>query len=439
MNKDFKFSGDERISQILSSIMEISSGYYQTILIPSEKDDDIDAIMVGMNMLTEEIKATKYIEELLKERTDELTNSEIKFSTLADFASEQIFIINKDFVFEYMNEAAAKAFNGLPNYLIGKSMDELFPHQELEKIKAPMVKVYSTGIPQHVEREIKFPQNSLWVSTSYAPVYSSDRSQITSVLGISHDITERKLAEEEINEKNKQLVKLNAEKDKFFSIIAHDLRSPFNGFLSLTELMADKTEKFSQAEFVENSKALNEAARLLYKLLGNLLEWAQIHKGSISFIPKEINLSNIISQNIEIINQRALQKGITIISEVPDTEKVYADEKMINTVLRNLLSNAVKFTRKDGKIIIKSKLLDDNTIEVSIEDNGVGIPEKDVKRLFKIEEKVSSEGTEGEPSTGLGLLLCKEFVELNKGEISVESETGKGSTFSFTLPLNKKE
>ena len=262
---------------------------------------------------------------------------------------------------------------------------------------------------------------------------------IVGLVGMNTDITQQKQAEVEINEKNKQLVKLNAEKDKFFSIISHDLRSPFNGFLNLTELMADSTEKFSPEEFVEYSKSLNESARILYKLLDNLLEWAQIHKGSVSFIPKEINLFNIISQNIEIINQRALQKGITIISEVPDTEKVCADEKMINTVLRNLLSNAVKFTRKDGKIIIKSKPLDDNTIEVSIEDNGVGIPEKDVKRLFKIEEKVSSKGTEGEPSTGLGLLLCKEFVELNKGEISVESERGKGSTFSFTLPLNKKE
>ena len=251
--------------------------------------------------------------------------------------------------------------------------------------------------------------------------------------------TERRQAEKEIMVRNEQLIKLNAEKDKFFSIIAHDLKSPFTGFLNLTELMADNTEEFSQAEFIKNSKSLNEAARYLYKLLENLLEWAQMQRGSISFVPKEINLSDIISQNIVIINQRALQKGITIINEVPASEIVYADEKMIATVLRNLLSNAVKFTKRDGKVLVRSKKADNGMVEISVSDDGIGLSEKDIKRLFKIEEKVSSKGTEGEPSTGLGLLLCKEFVELNKGEISVESETGKGSTFSFTLPLNKKK
>jgi len=129
----------------------------------------------------------------------------------------------------------------------------------------------------------------------------------------------------------------------------------------------------------------------------------------------------------------AKQKRISIINEIVDTQKVYADEKMIGTVLRNLLSNAVKFTRKDGNTIIKSKWLDNDTIEVAVEDNGVGIPEKDIHRLFKIEEKVSSQGTEGESSTGLGLLLCKEFIEMHGGKIWVESEYGKGSKFKFTL------
>ncbi len=247
------------------------------------------------------------------------------------------------------------------------------------------------------------------------------------------DITDRKQIEKEIKAKNDQLIKLNAEKDKFFSIIAHDLKSPFNGFLILTELMSDTSEKFSPEEYAENSKSLNEAARILYKLLENLLEWAQLQKGSINFTPKDSDLSKMVSQSIETIYQRALQKRIEIINEIDDTQKVYVDEKMIDTVLRNLLSNAVKFTRKDGKTIIKSEPLDDGKIEVSVEDNGVGISEKNVKRLFKIEEKVSSQGTDGESSTGLGLLLCKEFIERNGGKIWVESEEGKGSKFKFTL------
>lgn len=247
------------------------------------------------------------------------------------------------------------------------------------------------------------------------------------------EIEERKQTEEEIKKRDEQLIKLNAEKDKFFSIIVHDLKSPLIGFLGLTELMAGGTEEFSPAELVEHSKSLNEAAHNLYKLLENLLEWAQIQKGSINFTPKDSDLSKMVSQSIGTIYQRAVQKEIEITNEVGKTQKVYADEKMIGTVLRNLLSNAVKFTNRGGRVIVKSELSDDGTIEVSVEDNGVGIPENDVKRLFKIEEKVSSKGTDGELSTGLGLLLCKEFIEMHSGKIWVESEAGKGSKFKFTL------
>jgi signal transduction histidine kinase len=159
-----------------------------------------------------------------------------------------------------------------------------------------------------------------------------------------------------------------------------------------------------------------------------------MQKGSISFVPEEINLSTIISQNIEIISQRALQKGIAILNEVPASERVYADNKMVDTVFRNLLSNAVKFTKKGGEIIIKSKKAASAMVEASVSDTGIGLSEINIKKLFKIEEKFTSKGTEGEPSTGLGLVLCKEFIEKNGGKIWVESDKGKGSTFYFTVP-----
>ncbi len=248
------------------------------------------------------------------------------------------------------------------------------------------------------------------------------------------DITERKESEEEIKKRNEQLIKLNAEKDIFFSIIAHDLRSPFNWFLGLTELMADDTEEFSIAEYIENSKSLNKGAQKLYKLLENLLEWAQIKKGSIIFTPAYTDLSEIVSRSIITIYAQAQQKGIEILNKADIAKKVYVDEKMIGTVLRNLLSNAIKFTKTDGKVIVKTTDSNNGTIEVSVEDSGVGLPEKDIKRLFKIEEKVSSLGTDGETSSGLGLLLCKEFVEKHEGKIWVESEKNVGSTFHFTLP-----
>ena len=243
-------------------------------------------------------------------------------------------------------------------------------------------------------------------------------------------------AEEKIKKSLEEIMKLNAEKDKFFSIIAHDLKSPFIGFLNLTEIMADDTEEFSATEFIGYSKSLNDAARKYYRLLNNLLEWAQIQRGSINFTPKDSDLSEIVSQSIDIIYQRYKEKGIEIINEVRKGEKVYADEKMISSILRNLLSNAVKFTNKGGRVIVKSKHLDNGTIEVSVQDNGVGIPASDVKRLFRIEERVSNKGTNNEPSTGLGLLLCKEFIEMHGGKIWAESEEKKGSVFYFSLPVN---
>lgn len=257
------------------------------------------------------------------------------------------------------------------------------------------------------------------------------------VVQLEKEIYITKQVEEEIQKHNEQLLKIDAEKDKFFTIIAHDLKNPFHGLMSLTELMATGEENFTKAEITEYGKSIHESATTLYKLVENLLEWAQIQKGSIIFIPKEIELQTIVSNCIETVKQNAVQKGIMIINEAMNTLKVYADEKMIGTVLRNLLMNAVKFTRRDGKIIIRTKKIDDKTVEVSVSDTGVGISEENVKNLFKIERVVGSKGTEGEQSTGLGLLLCKEFVEKHNGKIWVESEEGKGSTFGFSLSVRK--
>ncbi|MBU0560140.1 MAG: CHASE domain-containing protein, partial [Bacteroidetes bacterium] len=162
--------------------------------------------------------------------------------------------------------------------------------------------------------------------------------------------TERKHNVDVIEKTNKELTKLNAEKDKFFSIIAHDLKSPFQGLIGMTELMADDTEIFSPAEFIEHSKSLNETAHNMYKLLEYLLEWAQVQNGTINFMPKDFELSGIVSQSIESIYQRALHKRITVINEITNSQKVYADENMIGSVLRNILSNAVKFTKTGGKV-----------------------------------------------------------------------------------------
>ena len=223
-------------------------------------------------------------------------------------------------------------------------------------------------------------------------------------------------------------------RDNFFSIIAHDLRSPFNGFLNMTELLAEGIEEFSKEELSEISKEMYKTSLNLFKLIENLLDWARMQKGQIEYKPKEINICDLVNESLSAINQRAAQKGITISNEVAEDLKINADEKMISTVLRNLISNAVKFTRRDGEVTIASDLSDSKEVIISVKDNGVGISVNDINKLFRMEEKVKSIGTDGEPSTGLGLLLCKEFIEKHCGRIWVESEEGKGSTFYFSIP-----
>ncbi len=240
-----------------------------------------------------------------------------------------------------------------------------------------------------------------------------------------------------VSARTSELSKLNSEKDKFLSIIAHDLKSPFQGLLGLTGLLAQDPESLTLEEISTLGKNIHNSASTLLRLLNNLLEWAQMQKGAINFEPQVTNLFQLVSQNVDIINHRAIQKSITIENTILDSHRIFADESMTNTIIRNLLSNAVKFTNRMGKIIVDSKKLETDFIQISISDNGIGISHKDLNKLFKIEEKVRHKGTDGEESTGLGLLLCKEFVERQGGKIWAESKESIGTTFYFTLPSAK--
>jgi len=238
----------------------------------------------------------------------------------------------------------------------------------------------------------------------------------------------------ELEKRTAELSKQNTVKDKFFSIIAHDLKSPFYGLLGVTEQMAENIGSFTKGELSEFSIELNKSVKNFLKLLENLLEWAQMQQGSVSFYEKEINLSELVSQNIDLITKRCKQKEIKIIQDIDSTHKIFADEAMFNSILRNLLSNAVKFTKHGGNVVVQSRLSEKKMIEISVIDNGIGMSKSLSKKLFKMDEKVGRKGTDGEESTGIGLLLCKEFTEKHGGRIWVESEEARGTTFSFTIP-----
>lgn len=238
----------------------------------------------------------------------------------------------------------------------------------------------------------------------------------------------------ELSDTKEYLEKTVLEKDKFFSIIAHDLKSPFAGFLGLTQILAEDINSMKPDELSDFAHTMQNSADSLYQLLENLLQWTRMQRGLISFNPENFLIDQLVKQIIDLQSEVSRKKELTVISTIPAETQIVADLQMINTVLRNLISNAIKFTPRGGIIEIGIMPGDkENQIMIFVKDNGIGIPKSLIDDLFKIDKKISRQGTEGESSTGLGLLLCKEFIENNSGKIWVISEENVGSTFIFTL------
>jgi PAS domain S-box-containing protein len=272
-----------------------------------------------------------------------------------------------------------------------------------------------------------------WESAVISPVKNKE-GIITHFLAVKADISKRILAEQEIKLKNEALVKINAEKDKFFSIIAHDLRSPFNGFLGLTEIMAEELSSLTRDEIQDIAVNMRNSATNLFRLLENLLNWARMQQGLIPFKKEVVKLLPIVIESFEMLEESAKSKAIELTYSIPNDFMVVADNNMLHTIIRNLLSNAVKFTTKGGKVSLSAITLGDRSVEISVKDTGIGMNATIVDNLFSLDVHTNRKGTEGELSTGLGLMLCKEFVEKHGGKIRIESEEGKGSTFYFTIP-----
>ncbi|MGE0772037.1 MAG: ATP-binding protein [Cyclobacteriaceae bacterium] len=239
---------------------------------------------------------------------------------------------------------------------------------------------------------------------------------------------------EQVKEQNRQLADLNATKNKFFSIIGHDLKGPLNSLTSFSGLLMNHTDHLSKEEIQMLAKDLDKSLKNLFALLENLLEWARSQTGSTDFTKESFDLVRVMEDNEKLLSTQARNKHITIEMDCPGGLTVLAHKPSINTVVRNLLSNAIKFTPQGGRIVAKADQRNGQVV-VSIEDNGVGIPREAIGKLFRLDAKHSTEGTAREKGTGLGLLLCKEFVEKNGGELWVKSEEGKGSVFSFSLPV----
>ncbi|MCA0386923.1 MAG: PAS domain-containing sensor histidine kinase [Bacteroidetes bacterium] len=257
------------------------------------------------------------------------------------------------------------------------------------------------------------------------------------IVGFVIDMTKQKAAEEELQKANRDLQRTNAEKDRFFSIIAHDLRSPIATLIQTTEILNDEDEELTEEETGKLLNNLGHSAKSAFKLLENLLEWASMKSGRISFEPVPLPLINVVNDAVRLLHHQADLKRITLKNGVDANLRVTADKNMTSLVIRNLIANSIKFTPEGGNVEIFAVSLEDGFVRVSVKDTGIGMPGDIIENMFKIDTKVSRPGTNGEPSTGLGLLLCHEFVEKHNGEIWAESEENVGTVFHFTLPAAK--
>jgi signal transduction histidine kinase len=248
-------------------------------------------------------------------------------------------------------------------------------------------------------------------------------------------ITERLETKQALEESERLLFQLNADKDRFIAILGHDLKNPFSNILGLSEILSDEIESLNKEEIKDIADHINKSAQITNKLLEDLLMWARMQKGTIPFNPQKLSFKDICRDTLEILNPNAKAKNIAINYSSADHINVFADNDLLKTVLRNLISNAIKFTNFGGAININAEQKDSN-VTISVSDNGIGIAHDELLKLFDISEVITTKGTAKETGTGLGLLLCKEFVEKHGGKIWVESEVGKGSDFKFTLPIS---
>jgi len=250
---------------------------------------------------------------------------------------------------------------------------------------------------------------------------------------MTQSLKEKKLLDEQLILYAKELELANNTKDKLFSIISHDLKSPFNAILGFAELLNSQYDDFEDEKRKKFILAIKESSESAFSLLEKLFAWSLAQRKGIKVNPQKIDLKEITDSKLNLLKNIATKKNISLINKITPDTFAFADGEMVNTVLLNLLNNALKFTHKDGTIVVDNSRKD-GFVQISVKDNGVGIPSSSIGNLFKVKSAFSTVGTSNEKGTGLGLIICKEFIENNGGEIWVESQENKGSNFNFTLP-----
>ena len=384
-----------------------------------------------------EIQSLKYSTAAIKQ------NDQILLNTIINNIPSSVFVKDKNFRKLLANKAHLLRMKAHLKSLdldaeidiIGKTDFEVTSSEISEEYFVDDRKVIENGESIILKEESGYNPNGEPTNQLITKVPLLDcRGEIKGMVGITTDITELRQIGEEVERKNKQLIKSNAEKDKFFSIIAHDLRSPFNSILGFCEMILEEVEAKNLEKIEEYANIILKSSSRAVYLLMNLMYWAQSQTSGIKFNPRDMVLTDLIEEALLLYEDIARQKSISIDTDLPKNIILSVDKSMMSTVLRNFISNAIKFTHSGGKILISAELIE-NEVFVSVKDSGVGISDVVLEKLFRIDENHSTLGTQNEKGTGLGLVLCKEFVENHNGKVWAKSELGKGSVFGFNLPV----
>jgi PAS domain S-box-containing protein len=401
---------------------------------------------------------------------DILKDSEEKFRSIATTARDGIIFIDNDGNISFWNQAAEHLCGYTSEESLGKNVHTLIGPDNLNDQWVEGFESFKkTGKGPLIDNTIEFnikkkDRELIPVEISFSSVmlkgkwcccgiirdiseriqFDNEMTKIIEDLHFSREAVEQNAGElvrlnSRLAESEERLSLLNASKDKFFSIISHDLKNPFQALLGYSEILSKEINKLNKEKISEFAKDLHDTASHVFKLLENLLQWSRIQRGIIEFHPENFQLSQLVDLNIKLLNAWAKQKNIQLESLVNPEIYVYADLNMINTITRNLLSNAIKFTPNDGKISVFSKDLNNSKISVTIKDSGVGMKEEDKEKLFRIDYHHTTEGTANEKGTGLGLILCKDLIDMHSEKIFVDSKSGKGTSFTFTLKKSEPE
>ncbi len=375
---------------------------------------------------------------MLKVAEDALKESETRFQDMANTAPVLIWITDTDALFTFVNNFWLQFTGRTIGQELGMSWLEGIHPEDLNRFMETYTTAFNLRKSFEIEFRIKHNDGKYrWIISKGVPRFQTD-GRFAGYIGSCTDISDQKAIEETVKKFNEELKVLNSNKDKFFSIIAHDLKSPLSGLLGFTEILVDEYDDLQDAEIKEFIGHSHQGAKNINALLENLLEWSRIQIGQIAYEPEQVDVELVAEDVYRLFHQNARNKKIRLEKSVAPELQALADKNMLKTILRNLVSNGIKFTKEGGTITVSAEEKD-NFINITVQDSGVGISEENINKLFKIDSNHTTQGTNKERGTGLGLILCKELVEMNGGKIWVESEIGKGTKFIFTLPKANNE